>query len=422
MKSLRILTLFLLSMVIFTACEKDEKTFGKNSGNAEVEAKDYVFNTATKQFVDDGDININVKSQDGVKSIYAYLLRTGKADSVVHIYIPGEEDNPKDLTYKIEATSFIRAIMFDVTGIKLMIRGLNNSGNEHIINVSSYTPAVPSLSGLADKLIAENNKITITGVAKSDNGLQKIEIQDDAEVTFKTIHTVEALTGTSYNLSYEYTLRTGVKQIRVILTDDEGYTAQKLINVEATAVTGPFKKYENVILNAQGFETGNAFIAQTGTLLGACDLPTRGVESDIILYVNSGGVVQIYASGNAGNIVSNYRCNDIPWALQPGETLKATKLRILDPGNTAQKRVIDAYANNSITDMSMAGIFAGASLPSANTATFNHATSTNFDLTTRSLIWLLIPGSTPKNALLKIKSVTADGPNTTITMDILVEN
>jgi hypothetical protein len=420
--NIKIIVFFLLSSFLFIACKKEER--GVASEDV-ITTKDYVYNTATKLLSPENDINIQISSKMGVKSIYSYLIRSNKPDSLIDIYYSELVGDVNEFNLVIPTLNITTADLSQVRGVKLMIKRLDNSAQETFVKIDPIIPATPKLTGFEETILVDNNIAEIIGKVSSENGINKIEILDDADVVFTAVHTIENLNGIkNYDLNYEYSFRAGANNLRVIVTDNSNYTAQVNIGIHASIPSGPFKVFKDVVINSHGSQEKNALIAQTGTLLSSCNLPVRGVESDIMFYTTTAGVGSIYAAGNAGNIIKNYKCDGVDWALQPGESLKATKLRVLDPTKTNDRRIYDAYEANSISDLKTDGLFTGVSLPTSNTSKFvdKGIASTEFDVDTRNLIWLYIPGSPDKNCLLKIKSVVIDGGNSSITFDIYVEN
>src|SRR5690606_34925811 len=91
---IKLLSILLFGLTILGACKKDDTQAG---ANVSIESKEYSFNIATKEFTPDNTITANVKSDVGVESVYAYLIRGNKPDSLIRIFLPGEGDNINDL-------------------------------------------------------------------------------------------------------------------------------------------------------------------------------------------------------------------------------------------------------------------------------------------------------------------------------------
>lgn len=435
MKSINLkLTFTFIVACIFVAisCKKDKNTSGSTAKDV-ITAKDYVYNLFTKTLTPEADVNANIKSEVGIKLIYSYLVRDQQADSLVNIaFVP--EENQKDYDLVIPTSSFSKTNMNGVTGIKTVIKRIDNSTDEGSITLTSFQPPLPVLSDFpAKKLPDDNNKILITGKATSETGLSKIEILDDSQGSFTVVNTIDNLNGVkSYDVNYTYTYRANTANIQIIAYDTFNITTSAIINVPAL----PFTTYQNVTMGAQGNSsttvTNNHFFIATGTTGGSCTLNADESTLDFLFYGTSSGP-SLYSPTNATNIAKNFYCNGTNnfWNTSTTDftTLKPTRFRVLVPGDGG---VIDAlytkFNANDIPDLNDDGFFSGISVPSGSTAKYvsggTNSTS-QYDVTNAYLIWVRVP-TTPaatayKNCLMRVKSAVDATNVSTITFDIYVQ-
>ncbi|MFC5284397.1 hypothetical protein [Pedobacter alpinus] len=423
---------FTIIILGFLACKKDKTTNGLNLKD-NVTASDYVYNLATKNLTPSASIAINVKSEVGVKFVYNYLMRTGLPDSLINITY-ATADNQKDLNIDILANIFEQTNMTNASGIKSMIKRLDNSSDEAIIKLTSFQPPLPILANFpASKLPDANDKILITGNASSETGLNKIEILDDSSGSFTVVTTIDNLNGAkTYDVNYDYTYRANTANVKLIVYDTFGITAEVIISVPAL----PYTLYQNISMGSQGTATetvlNNHFFTVSGLTAGTCDLPTNETALDFLYYgTNNGGT--FYAPTNVTNVQNNFRCNGVNnyWAPNAA-SLKPTRFRVLVPDNGGAIDALYAKFNaNTIADLNDDGFFNGISVPGGSTARFgptiSPSTTAIFNATTAYLIWVRVP-TTPaatvyKNCIIRVR----EGVNastaalSTIKFDIYVQ-
>jgi hypothetical protein len=417
------------------ACKKDKGTSGSTVKDV-VTSQDYVFNLATRNLTPTNSVSVNIKSEVGVRFVYNYLVRTGLSDSLVNITY-ATADNQKDLTINIPNTAFSVTNMQAASGIRSVIKRIDNSSDESIVKLTSFQPPLPILSNFpVSKLPDANGRILIVGKATSETGLARIELLDDSTGPFTLITTISNLNGVkSYDLSYDYTYRANTANFRIIAFDTFGIRTEYTIRIPAL----PYTLYQNVNMGSQGNATetvlNNHFFISNGTTAGTCQLPLNELNLDFLYYgTGSGG--NFYAPTNIGNVATNYRCNGASAFWTPNAAnLKATRFRVLVPGDGG---VIDAlYANfnaNTIPDLDDTGFFNGIPIPSGNTARFlptGTLSTSLFNTTTGYLIWVKVPTIagpvTPttvfKNCIIRVRDAvnTATTSLATVRFDIYVQ-
>ena len=81
-KILKTLLFCFLAIAIIAGCKKNEFS---DIGEGTVEAKEYIFNRATKTFDSGDELKSNIAAAEGVKFVYCYLQRADKTDSLIHV-------------------------------------------------------------------------------------------------------------------------------------------------------------------------------------------------------------------------------------------------------------------------------------------------------------------------------------------------
>lgn len=404
------------------SCKKDKVS---SSGSDTLIAKEFSYNTATKQVSPDAELNGELNSPTGIKLIYCYLVRSNTTDSLIYIGTPATNDK-NNYKFSIPTASYSSARLNQVTGIKVMVKHLDNTSFEGFIKLSSFTPPLPKLENVPANLLPDvNDKITVTAKASSENGLKLIEIFDDYQGTFVQVNKID-LSGTekTYDLNYVYTYRKNTGNLKVVITDKFDLKAEAIINI-------PLKKYtlyKDLVMMANGTAAAPSatsfFFGKTGGLTGTCNISGQEKSLDFVTYCSSTFVFTIYGPSNTTTISKNYKCGTLIW--EPNATdLKATKFRTLIPGTADADRIYAAYNANGITDLEDS-FFGSIAVPSSSTVKYDAAApaANAFNLTNAYLVWVRVPEAdgTFTNQLLRAKEVTIGSvaAASTIKFDILV--
>nr|WP_121271608.1 hypothetical protein [Pedobacter schmidteae] len=416
-----ILPLLSCTFLIYS-CKKDKVI---SSGSDTLTAQEFSYNTATKQVSPDAELNGVLSSPTGIKLIYCYLVRTNTTDSLIYIGTPASSDK-NNYRFSIPTTNYSSARLSQVTGVKVMVKHVDNTSFEGFIKLSSFTPPLPKLENVPPSLLPDvNDKITVTAKASSENGLKLIEIFDDYQGTFVLVNKIDLPNNDkTYNLNYAYTYRKNAGNLKVVITDKFDLKAEAIINI-------PLKKYtlyKDLVMMANGTaavpSSGSFFFGETGGITGTCSISGQEKNLDFVTYCSSTFVFTIYSPANTTTISKNYKCSTLIW--EPNATdLKATKFRTLIPGTADADRIYTAYNSNSITDLED-NFFGGIATPSSSTVKYDAtAPAANaFNLTNAYLVWVRVPESdgTFTNQLLRAKEVTIGSVAavSTIKFDILV--
>lgn len=403
------------------SCKKDEK---QATATVSVQTREYTFNMGNKKLSPNNDISVNVKSDVGVESIYSYLIRGNKPDSLIGIFFPGEEDNIKDLTLSFSNNIFQRPDLSQVEGIKMMVKSLNNAAYEGFVKITAYFPHLPKLSGFpVNEKLNDHDQITIQGKAESENGITKIEIFDDSTGPFTLVHSIDNLNDIkSYNVNYTYTYRPEANNVQIVLYDKEDFSTSHLMKIATT----PYILRTDLVMNAQGDATTNTVSNWvndfTWTSFGSCDLhalsknstdPLKDYQRIAFLFYGTSSNATFYSPSNASSVAKNYICGSSEWGI-PGTdiaTLKATKFRALLRNQNAATAAV--YANIESGNISTLDntFFTGITVPGSSQAKYVESPAdtqaADFNATTRNLIWIKVPKQNGGeiNVILKIKEV-----------------
>ncbi|MBB5623855.1 hypothetical protein HDE69_004943 [Pedobacter cryoconitis] len=424
MKNFYLITMIAAGFILLNSCKKDKTAV--NTPDV-LTAKAFTFNTAIGQTGPDTILNGELNSTVGIRLIYFYLMRSDKTDSLIYRDTPAQE-NRNLYRFSIPAKSFSAAKLTKVTGIKVMVKHIDNSSFEGLIKMTAFTPPMPTLTDIPASILPdETGKVLIKGKANSENGLKLIEFYDDSKGAFEKADQI-ALTKNekTYELSYQYTYRKNAGKIKIVITDSFGLKAEALINIPIKS----YVLYKDLTMMAHGTASAPSassfFNGETGSLLGSCSVSGQEQKVDFVTYCTTAMVFSLYSPASATTITKNYKCNTQIWEPDPA-SLKATKFRVLIPGSVEADRVYAAYNANTIIALDDQ-FFEGITAPGSSTAKFDAATANQaanvFNTTSAYLIWVRVPkpDGTFTNQLLSAKSVVIGSPVavSTIKFDILV--
>lgn len=221
-----ILCLF-AGLVIVSSCKKDEST-----ATGTFTAEEYTFNKANQTFSPQTDLKAEITSPAGIRFIYCYLLRSNKTDSLIAVVTPTE--SPKEYSLSIAATAFPLNGLSKVSGVKVMVKQVDNSTIEGFIKISYFDPELPQLMDFPVKLAVnlDGEPIKITGNISSIYGLTQVDIYDDykTENTYELVSSISELNNSKkYALNYAYTYRKAAQHIKVIVKDIYGQSTELII-------------------------------------------------------------------------------------------------------------------------------------------------------------------------------------------------
>lgn len=213
-------------MVVLSSCKKTE-----TAGMGSFTADDYTFNRATKSFSDNKNVTAQITSSDGIRYVYAYLIRSNATDSLIAVASP---NNATDYTFTIPTASFPLNNMSKATGVKVLAKQADNSTVEGFIKITYFDPAFPQLKDFPVKLTADLNggNTAIIGNITSDYGLAQVDIYDDyqTENTYVLSNSITNLSGAKqYALNYAYKYRKASQHIKVVAKDIYGQSSELII-------------------------------------------------------------------------------------------------------------------------------------------------------------------------------------------------
>ncbi len=424
----KLLKTVLLAIITFgmIACAKKNQDIIPNERGEEdhIEAEAYTFNTAIKQFEGADGIKSQITGGKDIQSIYTYLLRTGRSDSLIHILDTRDQTDKRNLSYSLETRLFASFSMDQVSGLRLMIKRSDNSSDEGFIAIKSFTPALPFWDNIPASLLPDETQLVqIKAVAHSDNKIVKIELYDDYQGNFVKVDERAVDNEKEFVYEYAYTYRPNAANLKLLLFDAYGLSAEALISMPVL----PFELFKDVQMRAQGNNTvtfdNNALILPDFRLIGPCSFADNEGVISFFTYNTSNGVT-FYAPSNVGNVLANFKCNGTAYTpLTSPANWTATRFRVLLPSDAKQQAIYAAYNSNAITTLSD-DFFEGISLPSTSTVRYSStaAPAANiFNTSEAYLIWvrLPIPQGGDMNALIRIHEVTENGNTSSLRFDLL---
>lgn len=417
---------FLLASLMIYSCKEDSATRPDDTFTA----KEFIYNLATKKMSPDNELNGTIQSEAGIKLVYYYLVRDNASPLLVHTEEPLAEQQHK-YDFKVPNSAFADQDMEMVKGLKIMVRHLDNSSSESFVSVSPFTPGRPVMSGFPESVTPDLNGTPsqISGDIIAESGIEKIDIYDDRTAlgNFALVDSITGLNGVAeYSLSYAYVFARRANQVKIVVTDGVGVTAESIVNLN---VVYPTTTFSDVFMTAHSTGTNTIFIAENGTTLGNCSL--NASEANMaFLYYGTGTGPSFYSPTNTANVAKNFRCDGVSWTISNPDALRATRFRVLLKGSSDEVDQVYSLVEDNGIDVLDDSFFADRNIaaPTASSARFDSsvaASATVFNLTNASLIYVRIPdfagAATYKNALIKVKEATSTTGTSTIKFDIIVQ-
>ncbi|WP_256010097.1 hypothetical protein [Desertivirga xinjiangensis] len=417
----KVACVFLLGLVIMTSCKEEKELKPADTYTL----GDFVYNLATKKFEPEAQLSGNIQSASGIKLVYYYLLRGEENPPVlVHTEEPAQE-NQFDYNFTIPNESFSAFDMKEATGVKVVLRHLDNTSSEDQFRISSFMPERPELSGFPAILtpVTTGGTTLVSGKIEAESGIAKIEIYDNYKGSFELVESITNLNGAkTYDLNYNYSYTKSASKLKIVVTDAIDIPEEVIVDLDV-----PYSYYK-VFMTAHGTGTNTIFIPESGITLGNCSLNEAEAVMAFVYYATSNGPT-FYSPTNTGNVSANFRCNGVSWTIQNPAAMRATKFRVLVQGTTGINNLYTQFDANTIANLDNA-YFTANSISAATgvSARFDPAsagTTSVFNLTTASLIYVRIPDignpSTYKNALIKIREATSTGNTSTVQFEIMIQ-
>lgn len=416
---------------LYTGCKKDSSIGASQKQWGTLTADSVRYNTVTHLFTPTGNIKGALQSKAPIEQIYYYLTTVASPDQLVYIDTSFVQGSSK-VDFEIPESVFKGLDLEDATGIKVMVRLLNNAAFSGDIGIVPFTPPLPELSGFTDTLQPDltGGTTPVKGRITAESGLTKILIEDDATGTYTGVDSILDLKGaTNYQLDYDYTYRAQASHVRITAFDTYGLS--KSVTIFMPVLT--YDSYKDIQMSAQGTSStssSNCFFMTDGAVIGSCAIEGQEKDLKFLLYCSGSQVLSFYSPSNSTGVAKNYKCDGVSWVQQVAD-LKDVKFRVLIPGTKATDAVYAAYNSNQMATLDDS-FFEGIAAPGSHSAKYDtdegNASSNVFNLTKAYLIWAQVPeadGST-KNILIRVKSVNivtdtgAQGLSSMV-MDVMME-
>lgn len=231
MKSLLKL-LCILPLLLLVMCKKKDAVLPEGT----LTAKDYVYNNAIKKFEPEETVSGSLSTNFQIRTVYYYLQRQGKTDSLLQIDFPKEAG--ANYEFALKASSWTGVNMTGSKGLKVLAVQDNNTSLEKIIALTYFDPAAPSIPQLPETLTPNlTGQTAIIGKISSPTGIAKVDILDNASGNFERVGTVPGNNAKELDLNYQYEYNDGAGQLKVEVTDIYGLKAEKVVQF----VNIPFK-------------------------------------------------------------------------------------------------------------------------------------------------------------------------------------
>ncbi len=122
------------------SCKKDK--FTEATGN--LEAVDYTWNVALKGFQPEKTVGGKLTTNINVKTLYYYIQRTGKADSLIQLDFPA---GVQEYAFTVKADIWPNIDLVGVKGIKLLAVQDNNTSLEKLVKITYFNPGSTRAEG-----------------------------------------------------------------------------------------------------------------------------------------------------------------------------------------------------------------------------------------------------------------------------------
>jgi len=224
--------LSILPMLLLVMCKKKDAVLPEGT----LTAKDYVYNNAIKKFQPEETVSGNLSTNIQLKTIYYYLQRQGKTDTLLQIDFPA--DAPAGYDFSLKTTSWSGVNMIGAKGLKVLAVQDNNTYLEKIVGIQYFDPAAPVIAEVPETITPQLTGLTsITGKLTSPTGISKVNIYDNATGNFELVGTVEGNNAKDLNLNYQYEYNDGAGQLKIEVVDIYQLKAEKVVQF----VNIPFK-------------------------------------------------------------------------------------------------------------------------------------------------------------------------------------
>lgn len=314
--------------------------------------------------------------------------------------------------------------------IKIVATDIYNQTTELIVNmpvdISAFKPIFVNFAATITP--NQTGTTAITGTITSVTGLKTVDVYDDYQGTYVLITSINTSSSLSYSFNYAYTFRKRAANIKLVATDNDGLTGEKIIPLN---VTYQSRIYRDVLMTGQTTATNTIFFMDNGTTLGNCSLNASEPTMSFLYYGTSTGPA-FYSPTNTSGVASNFKCNGSSWVIANASNLRATRFRVLVQGASTGIDNIYAQYNAGNIDVLDDAFFVtanGTAIPAGSSARFDStvtATTSIYNLTNAYLIWVRVPtdntNTTYKNGLIRVKTNTSTTGTSIVTFDIIVQN
>lgn len=332
-----------LLLVIMASCKKDK--FTEPTGN--LEAVDYTWNVALKGFQPEKTVGGKLTTNIDVNTLYYYIQRTGKADSLIQLDFPAGE---REYAFSVKADIWPNIDLVGVKGIKLLAVQDNNTSLEKLVKITYFNPAAPVLKDIPETMTpALTGTTAVTGKASSETGISKIYFYDNSTGNFAAVDSINASGSKDVTINYNYTYASGAGQLKITAVDIYGLKADKIIQF----VNIPFKPVISFDADTLRAALPDGKPAVSGTLKSYAALST--VEAYVVTTGGEtlqGTVTPVLVGNTANEYNYTFSIAGFPFA----DDVKECKLVAKDGTNssnagTVPVKILPYYRWNNITLM-----------------------------------------------------------------------
>lgn len=304
-------------LLLILSCKKDIVV---PEGN--VEAPEFTYNVAIKRFQPDPQVHGTIKTNFDIKTVYYYLQRTNKTDSLLQIDFL--DKGIREHAFSIKSSAWAGTPLENVKGLKILSVRDNNTSLEQFLAITYFNPDAPLLKDFPETLTPSlTGSTTITGKAASPTGLSKIYFYDNKSGSFEVLDSLSPNGAKDVPVNYAYHYADGAGQLKVEAIDIYGLKAAQVI--QFTNI--PFKPVITFAANTLKVALPHGHPPVTGTL------KTYTPITQVNAYIVSSGsqslhraITPVLTSSSANEYHYSFSIDDFPYAANVTEC----KLEVMD--------------------------------------------------------------------------------------------
>ena len=216
--------LYILSMLLLVMCKKNDAVLPEGT----ITAKEIVYNNAIRKFQPDEQVGGNLSTNINISTLYYYLQRQGKQDTLLQIDFPANA--PSDYAFAVKPENWAGVDLRTVKGLKLLAVRDNSTTLEKTVAIKYFDPDAPEITGVPETLTPQLTGTTaVSGKVTSPTGISKIRFLDNSTGDFTPVDSIAGNGTKDLPISYQYAYREGAGQLKIEAIDIYGLKAEIVV-------------------------------------------------------------------------------------------------------------------------------------------------------------------------------------------------